>query len=400
MKNIASLLITLSLLFFSCIEEYKIPKSVSDTYEEEIVIQGRILSGDQSIIYVSHTMPMGDNKKPHDITDAKVRIIGENGYQSELAHFDEERKHYVIDTDILPQITSYAIQVETRGEIYQSTFQEIIHTPEIESVHYQEHSDGITIHVTTNNNNDQSPNYMWTYEEDWEFYAPINLQKLYAENKIIGMSWKNVYSELSMNSNPYYYCWKHMESKKIHLYSTKELNENIIKDVELIKIPNTDVRISYIYSILVKQWCLNEEAYNYYLLQKKYSEESDGLFTPMPYEINGNIICTSSPTKKAKGYVLASSIKEKRIFIYASDFKSMQVEYDPICYYITGKEEANINTRWQYTWNQLIKYGAIIYSDDQTLDENDVLYHKECVDCRTLEGSTKKRPDFWPNNHE
>ena len=108
MKYIASLLITLSFLFTSCIEEYKIPKSVSDTYEEEIVIQGRILSGDQSIIYVSHTMPMGDNKNPHDITDAKVRIIGENGYQSELAHFDEERKYYVIDTDILPQITSYA----------------------------------------------------------------------------------------------------------------------------------------------------------------------------------------------------------------------------------------------------------------------------------------------------
>ena len=29
-----------------------------------------------------------------------------------------------------------------------------------------------------------------------------------------------------------------------------------------------------------------------------------------------------------------------------------------------------------------------------------VLYHRECIDCRAVDGATKKRPDFWPNDHE
>jgi len=33
-------------------------------------------------------------------------------------------------------------------------------------------------------------------------------------------------------------------------------------------------------------------------------------------------------------------------------------------------------------------------------DRNALIYNWFCVDCRRMKGATKKRPDFWPNNHE
>ena len=60
-------------------------------------------------------------------------------------------------------------------------------------------------------------------------------------------------------------------------------------EYKLLEIPRDDVRISYIYSILVKQWSLSDEAYRFFRTQKLYTEESSGLFTPMPTEISGNV---------------------------------------------------------------------------------------------------------------
>ena len=33
-------------------------------------------------------------------------------------------------------------------------------------------------------------------------------------------------------------------------------------------------------------------------------------------------------------------------------------------------------------------------------DGDETLYQWSCVDCRHTVGATKKRPDFWPNDHE
>ena len=37
------------LLLASCVEEYKLPKNIADFYRQEILIEGRILSGTESV---------------------------------------------------------------------------------------------------------------------------------------------------------------------------------------------------------------------------------------------------------------------------------------------------------------------------------------------------------------
>ena len=382
------------LVFAACVEEYKIPESRTTAYDAELVIQGRILAGDKSIIYITQTQPLNSKEEPESVLNAQVTIIGQNGYESELAEFDIEQNCYTIDTQELPSNTLYAVQVKIEGEIYQSEFQSIQYTPEIDEVSYKEKTDGITIHITTYGDEKASRFYMWTYEEDWEFHADINMQALSG----IPLYSDKFYQFENRYDNPYYYCWIHNSSKNIHLYSTLELQENTAKNVELLQIPIDDIRISYIYSILVKQWGLSENAYNYYRTIELYSEESAGLFTPIPTDVLGNVSCISNPEKRVRGYVLASQTTTKRIFIYESNFKELTSEYSTCTIqYPPVPPTPGWTNSWDY---QMRTYGAVIYTKYGEINMDAVKYSKDCVDCRTVEGATKKRPDFWPTDHK
>ena len=376
----------------SCIEEFNIPNTVAEKYEPELVIQGRILSGEKSVFYLSKTSAFGNYEElASPIREAVVTIIGKNGYESKIAEYDPMHNQYTINTVGLPRNTLYAVKVILEGETYQSDFQELQTSPEIDEITYKEQSDGISIHVSTHDAEDGRRAYMWTYEEDWEFHADINM---FALGTI--MYNKEIYPG-DFDNNPYYYCWGHNDSYNIYIYSTENLKENRVPEHKLFEIPIDDVRISYIYSILVKQWSLSNEAYTYFRTMKLYTEESDGLFTPMPTEINGNVKCISNPEIKVRGYVLAASITSKRVFIYEKDLKTLRSEYENCDYSIPNPSD----NYWVSAWERWIDEGdAIARIPHGFLDYESTLYHGECFDCRKTEGATKKRPDFWPNNHD
>ena len=394
MKTAYIVIASLCILFSSCIEEYNISQINSKYYKEEIVIQGKILSGDMSTIYISHTQPFGSNQKANPITGAQVRIIGENGYKSDMARYDADNNYYIIDTKDLSTETKYALEVKTKGETFQSEFLKIQNCPEIDEIKYKERTDGISIHVSSYGTEKDSQYYMWTFEEDWEFHA---------ETDILRLGGVPIYSEKfykfeSKYHNPYYYCWKHNTSKNIYIYTTKDLKENIVKENELFRIPIDDIRISYIYSLLLKQMTLNEEAYLYYSDMERLTENTGGLFSPMPTEIRGNITCITNPQIIVRGYAIASQVTTKRIFIYESDFKDIKSEYSN-CQMI----KPQIDTMgWDDMWQIYIRnYGAVAYTPHgEIVHSESLLYLQGCVDCRAVEGSTKQRPYFWPNNHE
>ena len=410
MKYIASLLITLSFLFVSCVEEYTIPQKNRQKHEARLVVEGKILAGTKSIIYLSHTTPIGDFTKGEPIQNANITIIGENGYTSTKAEFDIENSRYTIPTYELPDDTQYALKIELDGETYQSQFQPLLSTPEIEEVIWKEQSEGISLLVSTNGNQHGSRNYMWTYDEDWEIHAEMDFTKPLS----VGQWWYNKMDYPIEGENPYLYCWMHNESSLIHIYNTNELTENKVKDQEFLFIPIDDIRISYIYSILVKQACLSDEVYEYYRLMRLYTQESSGIFNPTPTEIEGNVKCISNPNLKINGVVMASNITSKRIFIYASEFQNLTSEYSN-CYPTMGVDVftgiAKDDYGWRSAWlNEANSNGAFIYLQKSEaikyhpsytdLNQYSELYPATCMDCRKTKGSTKKRPDFWPNNHE
>ena len=399
MKSHFPISIICVIILSSCIEEYHLSNNVVLT-SPDIVIQGHIISGNKSVFFLSQTQPLGSDQKIESVLNAEITIIGQNGFQSDAAKYDIENDFYIINTEDLPSNTLYAIKVNVENEVYQSEFQALMKTPEITDITYKEREDGISIHVTTYGDENSSPYYLWAYEEDWEYHAQVD---------IAGVKGFPIYSSkyypdgFKNGINPYYYCWKHNNSKIINLYNTEVLDENSAKEIEFLRIPIDDCRISFIYSILLKQYSLSKEAFQYYSLMKLYTQESSGLFTPMPTEVKGNVTCTSNPSKRVQGYVLASDCKTKRMFIYESDFKQIRSKYDGGCY--SEKARAGEMLRWEMRiWNE----GAVGVNsympelqpllNPQYMDT--WFFSRECIDCRAVDGATKKRPDFWPNDHE
>ncbi len=394
----ASLFVAL-LSLSACIEEYKLPDNFSNNFEPEIVINGRILNGEKSVVYVTQTLPFNSTEEQESLIDAQVTIIGQDGYESGLARFDVEKDCYIIDTGVLDTHTQYAIKVSVNGETYQSDFQPIQTTPDIDEVTYKELKEGISIHVSTHADKNTSRHYMWTYEEVWEFHAEIDI-KAFPPGGIIyeSLQYAGAYTH-----NPYFYCWKSSQSSNINLYDTSSLSENAVKEHELFRIPADDMRISYIYSVQVKQWSLSRQAYDYYRLLKLYSEESGGLFSPVPAELQGNIRCVSHPEKKGKGYVIASNVTSKRLFVYASEFETLKTTYSVCDYSQSGLNAAasDPSGKWKSAWMENVISGAVIVTGNFTgeITTNSVLYTKSCANCTVQANATNKRPDFWPNNH-
>ena len=370
------------------------PSNISGDFEEELVIEGRILSGEESLLYLSKTAPVYSEVPASIVRNAEVTIIGKDGYKSDIAKYDTINECYFINTGILQETTSYAFNIELDGETYQSSFMPLLSSPTIDEVTYKENEDGISIHLSTYAEKEESSYYMWTYEEDWEFHADFDFMRL------DGVSIYNneLYPLEKPDVNPYYYCWKHNRSSMINIYRTDNLKENTVKDFELLRIPTDDIRISYIYSILVKQCSITPEAYNYYKTLESYTENGGGLFPAMPGELRGNVSCISNPDIKVRGYVLASNVTTKRLFIYASDFEKIIPEYQNC---VMSLPPVPLYSGWTFSWEDRIRINGYVASTPYgKIDTNSRLYSKECVDCRTVEGSTKKRPDFWPNNHE
>ena len=390
------LLFCLTMVALSCVDEYTIPKETAIEYETEIVIEGHILAGEESVIHLSHTTPLSSEEEAPDILNAQVYVIGQNGYRSEAAEFDIEDDCYVIDTRTLENNTLYAVEVTVDNDTYQSNFQPLLISPEIDEVAWKENESSVSIYVTTLAEQTDSRHFMWSFEEDWEIHAEVDMR---GNDKIKPVYKKEHYPDLTETRNPYLYCWMHDVSRHINLHSSSNLSENLVKNVKLHEISIEDIRISYIYSILVKQWSLSDEAYHYFSTMKQYTEEDESLFAPILSDFQGNIRCISNPDKRAHGYVLASNVTTKRLFIYEEDFKHMRSLYtEPFCFakgndQMWGEEPSGPTELWLSPW-------VIMAPNGDRYNPDAILYTWSCADCRHTVGATKKRPDFWPNDHE
>lgn len=381
----------------SCIDEYTIPQATATDYQTEMVIEGRILAGEESVVHLTTTLPLNSAEQTPDVLNAQVYVIGQNGYRSEAAEYDMEKGCYVTDTRTLEANTLYAVEVTVDGDTFQSDFQPLLASPPIDEVTWEENEASVSIYVSTHGGAEHSPHLMWTFEEDWEIKAELDMR---GNDTIRPVYVKEQYPDLTDTRNPYLYCWMHDVSRNILLHSTASLSENRAEGIKLHEIGIEDIRISYLYSILVKQWSLTDEAYQYYATMKRYTEEGDGLFTPILTDYQGNVVCTTRPQRRAHGYVTAGSVTTRRIFIREEDFRHMRSQY---------RNPYSIDRNWERDYNAMravilsypwLSPWVVMAKDGDPWDIDARMYNWYCVDCRRTEGASKKRPDFWPNDHE
>jgi hypothetical protein len=379
----------LKILIFSALTLFMLYRCIDpfypdiQEYENVLVVDGLIT--DENMVYqvrLSRTLHFDDiDKKP--VPDAVVQVIDDLGntymftevtsgtYQSDPNEFAGRSGR------------KYKLLIETTdGNKYESAFEELKKIPDIDSIHWQYKEKpsidpnnpvkGIEILVDTHDPENKTRYYSWNWYETWEFLTPYQKDTLPS------------------------HCWKYDSCRVIQIGSTDHLTEDILQNYPLYYISGSTNRLARRYSVLVKQYSLTKEAFNYWSRIKETNENTGTLFDAIPTQVTGNITDLSNPDKPVLGYFQASAVTSSRIFIDRSELMVHKLfvsgGYD---YCESQMFTDTLNTPRPDYLDLLENYGWVIYY--QEVSGNDINTYLTnsiaCCDC-SVSGSPV-RPDFW-----
>jgi hypothetical protein len=405
--RIAAILIVVS-FFYTCIDPYT-PNLKG--YQSLLVVDGLITDADAAYsIKLSRTF-QDLITGPEIVNNATVFLKDDIGNITNLSNHGNGI--YITDSTAFIGVIgrTYTLHILTgdNGE-YESDPCTMLPVPGIDSLYFErdqklvnnstETEDGLSIFL--NSTGDNNSYYRWTYDETWKFRVPAPKKFDYVKNPV--------------NLNlPFFipvpdvkeFCWKYGQSNELIIKSVAEdRNGNVAKlPVSFIATEKSD-RLLLQYSVLVKQYSLSKNEYDFWNNLKQVNEAGSDIFARQPYTILSNIHNIKNPDERVLGFFQVSALSIKRLNISYKEVALMglqfytypctTVEFEPLDF------ETRCTTCPRKTWDDVYWYLCI--ASDYTFIEprynnvSDVLLkmvftRPECADC-SLTGSHVK-PDYW-----
>jgi len=306
---------------------------------------------------------------------------------------------YLSNLLTLDPAQQYVLYVTTKdGNQYASDPVTSVQTPPIDSVYWTVGIDGATGIQAVNvllNTHDPSNNtrlYRWDYTETWEHESIYNSPYLVQNNKIVLVNDSTQHA---------WHCWSNASSTNILLGSSAGLSTDIISQAPIARIYQNDPRMDNRYSMLVRQYALDAAAYDYWALVQKQSETLGGLFDIQPSQLIGNMHNLKVPDEPVYGYISASTVQEKRIFISNQDllgWKSVPIQKcAQSVYFLDTPEQNDLYTYYNTDPNFTFYEFGFIPSNlpgGGLIGPLQFLITPACIDC-TFQGGSTIRPPFW-----
>ena len=387
------LFIAITCLITSCTKPYN-PKVISSA-GNYLVVEGTInTGGDSTTIFLSRTVSLNSLSDSIAVTGAVVSIQSNQNQTYNLP--DQGNGVYKSAALSLPATAQYRLSITTTdGKTYLSDYVTPVTTPPIDSVGFTEISNkqqgtGLQIYVNTHDPSNNTHYYRWDYNETWEFTSEY---ESFFVSDGTNITFRTAAQQV-------YQCWSSSISTNIQLGSSAKLTQDVIYQDPLVFIPSTSEEIEKRYSILVKQYALSADAYNYFMILKQNTENLGSIFDPQPSQLTGNIHCTTNANLPVIGYISAGTIQQKRIYINKSQLPiSYVVTYPYNCPAVDTAlfNDKNINQVAEYLipiptpyaiLSAIIPPGSVTPIGYQYID-------KGCGDC-SIRGSTVA-PGFWQN---
>ena len=366
-----------------CVEEY-IPEI--DNYENLLVVDGMITSGEGPYeIKLSRSAGL-QNPEVTPVENAIVILRDDHANSEKLT--ETEAGVYSTIVEGIKGIPGYLYQLEIQtaeGETYLSDFEMMREPVGIEQVttaieyhpgeEYAHEIAGLRFYIDTHKASDSAVFLMWSLTETYEYKSDFKI-RYYWEGEL-----KPFPRPDSLQT-----CWKTQRIPFIFTSRTDGLSEPVIRQFPLHYV-NTDTRKLYLkYSLLVKQYAMNKEAWSFWNEVRKQNETQGGLFDLQPYQIVGNMKNTNNPNEPVLGQFTVAGVFEHRIFVDRPnlDFYYFKCE-------LTEGDFENFSSIVYYppeSWPIYVTTG---------LEGGLALPLQECLDCR-LHGGTIEKPVFWTDN--
>jgi len=370
----------LTILLFCCKDKYDAPVKVPVT--GYLVIEGYISAKGPAEIHLSRSIPLSDTAKLINETLARVQLQGRDNSTYNLT--ETPGATYINNLLTLNNSQQYRLYIKTKdGKEYASDYVAVKNAPPIDSVGWLRQDGGVQLYVNSSDPNNNTWYYRWTTEETWELHSQYFPSLKYTRDPRGSINGVTFIKPDMTAIDTVYVCWANEMSTNLILGSSAKLSRDSIHQ-SLLFIPPASWKLDILYSVLVKQYALSKDEYEYLDKMKKNSEETGNIFGRQPSELKGNIHCLSSATEPVIGYIGIANRQEKRIWIKRSDIPDWR--YFLVCesYDVpvdSAKYFSSYTPVTPTAWDQsgIARFLAV---------------EPICVDC-TLRGSNKK-PSFWP----
>ena len=384
-KQLYFLILILALLTKGCISEFNANLPYEDS--QILIVDGSIVGGELVTFYVGRSFSLDEKYTPaiHTV-DAKLVVTGDNGYTSKEA-ISMGGGYYQLYIDPLEDEVVYSLKITTAsGEVYESLPGKPLKTPPIDSLSFnQPNGKDVHFYISTHDteNNENADYFFWTYRQDWEVKAHYPTGVLFHPDSGYYEGVQNLI------------CWGGETKQNILIGSTEALSENRLVNHDFLQETVTHKKFEHLFRIIVTQRAISRESYQYYKNKRSINEEMDGLFTPQPSEVKGNIECITNPDLKVIGYVdVVKNVSQQTLFVYSYELNRMvftpctlgtldwlfppEFEAQPINFYLQG-------------YRPVIRYLEELEDPEYIVE----WAPSECVDC-VIAGGSLTKPEGWP----
>ncbi|AHM61503.1 hypothetical protein D770_16245 [Flammeovirgaceae bacterium 311] len=363
------LIIFVACCFTGCIKPYEPP--ILAEGNKYLVVEGYLTSGSPTTILLSRTSGLSNKEEIRAEAAAVVTVESQSGTTYTLQ--ETTGGEYTAELDLNTQ-EHYRLNIKTLdGKNYLSDYVPYKNTPPIDDLSWiQKDDNNVYILINTHDPQNSTWYYKWDYEETWEWRASLSPFVDYVNGEFVPRT-----------TFPPQRCWGNEKSKDILTASSVRYGTDIIKDHVLTIVPWHSWKITTKYSILVKQYALSKEAYEYFQQVKRNSEELGSLFDPQPVELAGNIYYVDAPNEPVVGFFGAGSVHEQRIFIDNLELRNWDYNWE--C--VTRKVPVD---SFEYYFGQG-RLAPFSYNPLDTTAQG--LYNLHCIDCSLRANPVK--PDFW-----
>jgi hypothetical protein len=348
------------------------------------VVEGFISGNDATQFTLSRTIPLSGSSTLPKETNAVLHVEGDDNSTYTLKELGNGA--YGGDTLPLNPVARYRLRIHTAdNKDYLSDYVVFKQTPLIDSVSWVQGNNGVDIFVNTHDASNNTRYYQWEYKETWHYTSAEYSTAVFQKDKPWVVD--------RQPEDQIYNCWLNNISTAILLGSSDKLSQDIIYRQLLTHIPQDAQQLSIKYSILVHQYALTKDAYNYLTLMQKNSESLGSIFDAQPSDLKGNIHRLGSATEQVIGFISAGTAIVQRIFI---DRTQLPLPW----HYFFGctMKDSLISTDSAAIWDA---FGSHIFTPlaadySRGFLDGWISNYTSCVDCRT-QGGTTTPPSFWPN---
>jgi hypothetical protein len=359
-----------------------------------LVVEGVIDPGsDTTVFRLTRTVSL--SSAAGSVPELGAQVIVANNAGSAFPLIETGKGYYQALLNLSANST-YQLRILTKSNsTYASDFVAVKNSSPIDSVNYTIKSNGVQLFVSTHDPSGNSRYYRWAFTDTYLYHSAFYSNYYHAKTPQDTILYRNVNQQI-------YSCWRGDTSTTIFLGSSAKLSGDVINQAPLNFIASDAEQIGDLYSILVKQYVLSTDAYNYWQQLKTNTEQLGSIFDAQPSQLPSNIHCISNPAETVIGYISAGAYAQKRFYvdsrklpawIPANRYGSCKLDNRLFKYVDPGtKQIINQVAEFIYT-DQEIPIDAIQPPGLQII-LGYTASTPDCVDC-TLRG-TNIKPSFWP----